>query len=144
MRRREVSLQCRLPKFPIDRASLLEFALDVMGRLDFEGAVGVRIMGDRAIADLNRKFLGRKGVTDVISFPSGDKDESGLVYLGDIAIGGRVASRAADGAGLPLEGELRRLLLHGLLHLVGYDHETDRGRMSRKENALRREFGLEP
>ncbi len=144
MRRREVSLQCRLPRYPIDRAALVEFALDVMGRLDLEGSVGVRIMADRSMAELNRKFLGRKGATDVISFPSGDEEETGLVYLGDIAVGGRVASRAAQEAGIPLEKELRRLILHGLLHLVGYDHETDRGRMKRKESGLRREFGMEP
>jgi probable rRNA maturation factor len=112
--------------------------------MDLEGGVGIRVLNDRSITELNRKFLGRKGATDVISFPSGEEDESGLAYLGDIAVGGRVAARAAEEAGQPLNTELRRLILHGLLHLVGYDHEADKGRMKRKENALRREFGLEP
>jgi len=144
MKRREVSLQCRLPEYPIDRDSLAEFALDVMGRLDLSGAVGIRILGDRSISNLNRRFLGRTGPTDVLSFPSGEVDESELVYLGDVAVGGRVAQRAAGECGLSLEGELKRLLMHGLLHLAGYDHESDRGRMARKERALRKEFGLDP
>ena len=63
-------------------------------------------------------------------------------YLGDLAIAPEVARRNAARYGRPLEMELRVLILHGVLHLLGYDHETDNGRMDRREQRLRRHFGL--
>jgi probable rRNA maturation factor len=142
MAQREAILQCRLRDFPVRREALVEFLLDAMGEMEAEGSVGARIMGTRSIAEMNRKYRGRSGPTDVLSFPSGEKEETGLVYLGDIAVCGPVAAEAARGEGIRTEVELKRLLLHGLLHLLGYDHETDRGRMARKERALRKKLGL--
>ena len=140
--RREVALQVGLRDAGIDRGRLVGFLLDAMGALGAEVSVGVRVVGDRTMATLNRKFRGKAGPTDVLSFPSGEPDETGLPYLGDIAIGGRVAERASKENGIGLEAEYKRLLLHGLLHLLGHDHETDGGRMVRKERTLRRRFGL--
>jgi probable rRNA maturation factor len=140
--RREATLQCRLREFPVRREVLVEFLLDAMGELGVEGSVGARIVGTRAVSELNRKFRGRSGPTDVLSFPSGEEDETGLIYLGDIAVCGPVAAEAASGEGIRPEVELKRLLLHGLLHLLGYDHETDGGRQKRKERVLRKKFGL--
>ena len=68
--------------------------------------------------------------------------ESGPAYLGDIAIAPETARRYAKKNGRTLESELRVLILHGVLHLLGYDHETDRGQMNRLEQKLRRTFGL--
>jgi rRNA maturation RNase YbeY len=118
------------------------FTLDAMDRLGVWGEVGVRFCSERSMAEANRRYRGKSGSTDVLSFPSGEPAEEGGVYLGDILIAVPVAARAARAAGQPLEAELRRLLLHGLLHLLGYDHETDGGTMQRKERLLRREWGI--
>ena len=142
MDRREVSIQCTAPSFSAHREALVALALDLLAELGEGGGVGVRIVGRRSMTLLNRKYRGKAGATDVLSFPSGERDESGLVYLGDIAICGPVAAEAAAEAGISVDAELRRLLLHGILHLLGYDHETDGGRMVRKERALRRKMGL--
>lgn len=144
MNRREVRIHCRLrsPHPPEDE--LAAFLLDLMGRLGVEGEVGVRLASDRTMAQANRRYRGRSGPTDVLSFPSGHPSEDGTVYLGDILVGMDRARKAAQEAGKPLAWEVKRLLLHGLLHLLGYDHETDGGRMERKERRLRREWGLAP
>jgi probable rRNA maturation factor len=102
------------------------------------GEVGVALVSDRRMRDLNRTFRGKDAVTDVLSFPS----DGDAATLGDIVIATGVAARQAGAAGHPLATELRVLALHGLLHLVGYDHETDEGRMARVEARLRRKAGL--
>jgi probable rRNA maturation factor len=101
------------------------------------GHVTVALVGDRRIQELNRDFRGVDTATDVLSFPA---DEPGL--LGDVVIARGVARRQARGAGHDLPTELRVLALHGLLHLLGYDHEHDGGRMARLEARLRRKGGL--
>jgi probable rRNA maturation factor len=101
------------------------------------GAVSVAIVSDARIRQLNRDFRGQDVTTDVLSFPSA---ESG--HLGDVAIARGAATRQAARAGHPLSTELRVLALHGLLHLLGYDHEQDDGQMARLEQRLRRKGGL--
>jgi len=91
---------------------------------------------DRELRRLNREFLGRDYPTDVLSFPGGEQ------LLGEIAISVDRAREQAARYGHSLEEELAVLLLHGLLHLLGYDHERDRGRMRRAEVRWRRRFGL--
>lgn len=86
---------------------------------------------------LNRQFRGKDHATDVLSFPSGERG-----FLGDIVIAAGVAARQAREAGHALTTELRVLALHGLLHLLGYDHEADEGRMARAEARLRKKGGL--
>ncbi|HEX5069803.1 MAG TPA: rRNA maturation RNase YbeY [Vicinamibacterales bacterium] len=100
------------------------------------GTVAIAVISDAAMRRLNRRHRGLDRPTDVLSFPG----ETG--FLGDIAIASGVASRQARAAGHPLTTELRVLALHGLLHLLGYDHETDNGRMERVEERLRRRAGL--
>lgn len=87
---------------------------------------------------LNRQFRGTDHATDVLSFPS---EERG--FLGDVVIASGVAARQAREAGHSLLIELKVLSLHGLLHLLGYDHETDQGKMARVEARLRKKGGLE-
>jgi probable rRNA maturation factor len=87
---------------------------------------------------LNRAFRGHDYATDVLSFPAETSE-----FLGDIAIATGVARRQADEAGHPVATELRVLALHGLLHLLGYDHDRDDGQMKRVEARLRRSAGLE-
>lgn len=101
------------------------------------GAMTVALVPDSRVRDLNRRFLGKDRATDVLSFPSG---EAGV--LGDVVIAAGVAARQAVRAGHSLQAELRVLALHGLLHLLGYDHEHDDGRMARLELRLRRKGGL--
>jgi probable rRNA maturation factor len=114
--------------------------------------VTVCFVSDVEIARMNLAFRGKKGPTDVLSFPGERKKRKKLYiensegtekrYLGDIAIAPATARRYAKKNGRSLSGELRVLILHGVLHLLGYDHETDRGEMDRIEQKLRRRFGL--
>ena len=101
------------------------------------GAVTVAIVPDARVHALNRRFRRKDKPTDVLSFPAGERG-----YLGDVVIAAGVAARQAREAGHSLQTELRVLALHGFLHLLGYDHETDDGRMARVERRLRAEGGL--
>jgi len=101
------------------------------------GVVSVALVSDARVRALNRRYRGRDYATDVLSFPSRARP-----FLGDIVIARGVARRQAREAGHSEATELRVLALHGLLHLLGYDHERDRGRMRRIETRLRRRHGL--
>lgn len=107
------------------------------------GDVTVALVTDPTMRRLNARYRGHDAVTDVLSFADPDASSDGAArYLGDIAIArGRARRQAAD-CGHPLRTELRVLALHGLLHLLGYDHEQDRGEMYRVEERLRRRSGL--
>jgi probable rRNA maturation factor len=110
------------------------------------GTVNVSVVSDARICELNRRFRRRNRSTDVLSFPSDGSEDGfqaiGQSCLGDIVIARGVARRQARAAGHSERTELRVLALHGLLHLLGYDHESDDGRMSRVEARLRRKGGL--
>jgi probable rRNA maturation factor len=101
------------------------------------GEVTVALVSDARMRTLNRAFRGKDHATDVLSFPADDD-----TFLGDIAIATGVARRQAREAGHSLATELRVLALHGLLHLLGYDHERDDGAMKRAELRLRQAAGL--
>ena len=101
------------------------------------GTMTIAIVPDGRVQQLNRRYRRKDVPTDVLSFVS---DERG--YLGDVVIAAGVARRQAKQAGHSLQHELRVLALHGLLHLLGYDHERDAGRMARVEARLRRRGGL--
>lgn len=101
------------------------------------GAVVVALATDARVRTLNRRFRGVDAATDVLSFPAAEHG-----CLGDVVIATGVARRQAARAGHPLGTELRVLALHGLLHLLGYDHERDDGRMARAERRLRLKGGL--
>jgi probable rRNA maturation factor len=102
-------------------------------------SLGVRFAGDRELRRVNRDFRGQDKPTDVLSFP-GDPAETGPdgTHLGDVLISVPTARRQAAERGHSAERELKVLLLHGVLHCLGYDHETDRGEMERLERRLRR------
>ncbi len=109
------------------------------------GSVSIAVAPDARVRALNRDYRKKDAKTDVLSFPA-EADEAGLVgpanLLGDIVIAAGVARRQAHAAGHSLQTELRILALHGLLHLLGYDHEQDNGQMARFERRLRRKGGL--
>jgi len=93
---------------------------------------GVRFVGDREMRRVNRQFRHLDSTTDVLSFPGEDG------HLGDVLISVPTARRQADASGHGADHEIRTLLLHGVLHCLGYDHETDQGEMARLERRLRR------
>lgn len=102
-----------------------------------KGDVSIAIVSDRRMRALNRQFRGKDKVTDVLSFPAHERG-----FLGDIVIAAGVSKQQAREAGHSPVTELRVLALHGLLHLLGYDHEADDGRMARAEARLRKKAGL--
>jgi probable rRNA maturation factor len=108
------------------------------------GDAAVAFVSDRRMTELNRFFRGKDSTTDVLSFQhEPDEFEGGTPgFLGDIVISVEQANRQADENGLTLENEIKQLILHGLLHLCGFDHETDQGQMNRREIALRDTLGI--
>jgi probable rRNA maturation factor len=110
------------------------------------GSVVIALVSDAEIRALNQRYRHKNQPTDVLSFPA-EPDAAAPaddVSLGDLAIATGVARRQASEAGHPYATELKVLALHGLLHLLGYDHHAadDRGRMARLEARLRRQGGL--
>jgi probable rRNA maturation factor len=110
------------------------------------GEVAVALVPDARVRQLNRRYRHKDAPTDVLSFPGSAplQPRTGLTELGDIVIATGVARRQARAAGHPYQTELRVLALHGLLHLLGFDHHAtaDKGRMARAEARLRRKGGL--
>jgi len=102
-----------------------------------KGTLTVAIVPDAEVRRLNRRYRRRNAATDVLSFPSEEPGD-----LGDVVIAAGLARRQAQQAGHSLQVEYRVLALHGLLHLLGYDHEVDDGRMARVETRLRTRGGL--
>ena len=104
-------------------------------------SLGVRFVGDREMRRVNRQFRGKDKTTDVLSFPGDPADTGHLTgHLGDILISIPTARRQAGEAGHGVDQEIKTLLLHGILHCLGYDHETDQGEMERLERRLRRDW----
>jgi len=112
--------------------------LESLGLQDSE--VHVLIAGDDRLRHLNDRYLGRDRPTDVLSFPDGDLLPSGRVLQGEVVISLDAARRQAEELGHDELRELSELTLHGVLHLVGYDHERDQGEMDDLEFRLRREL----
>lgn len=123
----------------VDIAGLLGW-LDEVLATDFagRGSLTLSLQGDAGIADLNRRFRGKQGATDVLSFPGDPADPE--PYLGDIAVSLETAARQAEREGHSLAAEVRLLALHGTLHCLGFDHEVDDGEMVGEELALRRRW----
>lgn len=134
------------PGARVRKRVLASFVAEVAAGLSLEGAVSVLLASDGQIRELNRRFRNKDKATDVLSFPaeSGPRanGDAKSKLAGDLAISVETAVRQAAEMGHTLEAELKILLLHGLLHLAGLDHETDTGEMRQKENRLRRRFGL--
>ena len=130
----------RQRKRKIDTRSWEEFAERAASAIGHkESSATIAFVSDKTIREFNRQFRGIDKATDVLSFPSDDADGSNL---GDIAISVDTAAAQAKENGLTFEGEVAQLILHGLLHLSGYDHETDNGEMNRLELRLRRKLGI--
>lgn len=104
----------------------------------------VALVSDRRMKELNGFFRGKDSTTDVLSFPNEpDQFDPNSKNLGDIVVSVEQARKQAEENGLSLELEIKQLILHGLLHLCGYDHETDSGEMNEREIELRRCLSIE-
>ncbi|HWG21082.1 MAG TPA: rRNA maturation RNase YbeY [Terracidiphilus sp.] len=120
--------------------SLNTFLREAQAAVRLKGLVSVLLTTDAAIRTLNRDFRGKNKATDVLSFPAG-KVSRGEV-AGDLAISVDTARRQARDQGHPVATEIKVLMLHGLLHLAGYDHERDSGEMGCRERRLRARLAL--
>jgi probable rRNA maturation factor len=129
------SSRAALPTKP----TLMRYLREAQSVVGLRGEVSVLLTTDVGIRGLNRRFRKKNKATDVLSFPV---EDSGFGVAGDLAISVETAARQAREQGHKLSVELRVLMLHGLLHLAGYDHESDEGEMARKERRLRAKLGL--
>ena len=116
-------------------ASFATKALDAIGKSGSSATIA--FVSDSNIRKLNQQFRGIDKATDVLSFPADEPDN-----LGDVAVSVETAARQAKENRLSFDNEIAQLILHGLLHLSGYDHETDNGEMNRFELQLRRKLRI--
>jgi probable rRNA maturation factor len=134
---RSLSVTVTSPDGPLSAGRGLASWLARTAPAGVRGDVTVALVSDARMRTLNRTFRGADHATDVLSFQLSDDR-----YLGDVVIATGVAARQASAVGHSLSVELKVLALHGLLHLLGYDHERDRGEMERIEAKLRQKGGL--
>ena len=135
----------RQRKLKVDCERWQAFAMKVIKVLPVEAAgVTVAFVSDRAMSELNRRWRHKSGTTDVLSFPAdqAEFERAEGMRLGDVVISVEQAARQAKENGLSLDREIAQLILHGLIHLCGYDHSTDNGEMDRLEIRLRRKLDI--
>ena len=130
------SLNLRVPS----ARTLARFLTLAQNTVRLRGQVTVLLTTDAAMRDLNRRFRRKDKPTDVLSFPSANPVATRTA--GDLAISVDTSRRQAAEQHHPLATEIKVLILHGLLHLAGYDHESDAGQMHRRERTLRAKLGL--
>jgi probable rRNA maturation factor len=126
----------------LSRSSMERFLLRAGRAAGLEGRANVLVTGSPELRALNRRFRGKNRATDVLSFPAPRVTSNRSGDAGDIAISADIASDNAARLRHSTADEIKILALHGVLHLAGYDHERDNGRMARKEQQLRRTLGL--
>src|SRR5579864_6032402 len=145
-----VSLQIEPRRKPLDANELADFAEAAVRSIKLSrgragAGIGILITRSAELQRLNQRFRGKNKPTDVLSFPAVAVDEEKdypFVHMGDIAISADIAAENARGLGHSLEEEVKILILHGVLHLSGHDHESDKGQMQALEAKLRRKFRL--
>ncbi len=124
----------------LSRAGLSRYLASAQVAVGLRGEVEVLLASDKTLRRLNREWRGKDKATDVLSFPAAE--EMAAVYGGDLAVSLETAQRQAEQHGHSLRDEVRILLLHGLLHLSGMDHEADAGEMAEREAELRKRLRL--
>jgi len=141
----------RQRRVPVAVSHLRKFYERVRRELRFpRESVVIELISDRAMARLNETYRKKRGPTDVLSFPvngrngkNGKRALDSNEYIGDIAISPETARRNARRFSRTLSEEMRILILHGMIHLAGFDHETDHGEMDRLESRLRKRLGVD-
>lgn len=138
-----VNLQRKVKLEARDYAGFLAEAIAAIEEAE-GGDAAVAFVSDRRMRELNKIFRGKDATTDVLSFPheADEFEQADQRFLGDIVISAEEAARQAEENGLSLEAEIKQLILHGLLHLCGYDHEADDGEMNARELELRDKLGI--
>jgi probable rRNA maturation factor len=121
----------------ITQAALARFTAKARKAAGLRREVNVLVTSNEDLRDLNRRFRKKDKATDVLSFPSALDG-----FGGDIAISAEIARENGESLGHGLAMELKILILHGVLHLAGFDHENDEGEMARMETRLRSQLGL--
>ncbi|HRI03762.1 MAG TPA: rRNA maturation RNase YbeY [Pyrinomonadaceae bacterium] len=146
-------------KIKLDLAPIRAFVADLLASVEesANATFTVAFIGDGRMKQLNELFRNKNTTTDVLSFPNEPDDFAGstdfsrqpaeggtpnAVFLGDIVISAEQAQKQAAENGLSLDAEIKQLILHGLLHLCGHDHETDNGEMNTRELDLRNKLGI--
>jgi probable rRNA maturation factor len=124
----------------LSRSGMSRFVCAAQEAVGLEGEVDVLLTNDRTLRRLNRAYRGKDKATDVLSFPAAE-DVAGT-FAGDLAISVDTAKKQAEEQGHSLRDEVRILVLHGLLHLAGMDHEVDGGEMAEREGLLRKALRL--
>ncbi len=140
-----VSLEISPRRKALDATELTKFAQAALRALRVRrGEISILVTDDQKLKRLNRRFRGKSKPTDVLSFAAsvGNVNPKVKAQLGDIAISADTAAKNARHYGHSLSDEIKVLILHGILHLKGYDHEDDSGKMERLEVALRRKLAL--
>jgi len=138
-----VDISDRQKAMRVSARSLQRLVRNVLALEGIDAAeIGIRLVGDRSMAMLNRRWLSHEGPTDVITFPL--SDEGAAVLVGDIVVSTETARRVAGELGWPARHELAYYVVHGLLHLAGYDDRspTDRRAMRAREKLAMRAAGL--
>jgi len=141
VKRKSAPAQPTDPSLPTAR-TLGRFLTQAQAAIRLSGQVTVLLTSDAAIRSLNRRFRGKNKATDVLSFPADANAPGPEKIAGDLAISVPTAQRQAAEQGHSLAIEIKVLILHGLLHLAGYDHEADAGEMARHERMLRARLRL--
>lgn len=139
----ERAAAAKLPDLSVPSVrTLVRFLSAAKAAARLRGKVTVLLTTDAAIRSLNRRFRGKNKSTDVLSFPADATAPGSRGVAGDVALSVPTARRQAVEHGHTLSVEIKVLMLHGLLHLAGYDHERDGGEMERRERRLRLQLGL--
>lgn len=122
----------------LTETALARFVTQACRAVSMRGFVCVLVTGNREMRALNRRFRGKDRPTDVLSFPAGANHK----FAGDVAISAEIALQNARRLGHSCAEEIKVLVLHGVLHLAGHDHENDHGEMAKEEERLRRALRL--
>jgi probable rRNA maturation factor len=125
----------------LTEVALSRFVARARRAAGLKGTIDVLVTSSTEMKSLNRRFRGKDKATDVLSFPA-TADTPRKKFAGEIAISAEMAAQNARALGHPPAQEVKILVLHGVLHLQGYDHETDKGQMARRENQLREKLRL--
>ena len=136
---RLVIFQRHVPE--LSKVALTRFAARARRAAGLKGSADILVTSSSEMKSLNRRFRGKDKATDVLSFPAA-ADNVRKRFVGEIAISAEIAAQNAHELGHSAAQEVKILVLHGLLHLRGYDHERDHGEMARREIQLRTRLGL--
>lgn len=135
---RKVEIISKVKSIKIPKTEYINFALDVMEKISFFGEITIFFCSKKKIKELNKKYRQKDSVTDVISFSY----QNPFGFLGDIAICPEVAMENSKEFGHSFDSEMKKLLVHSILHLIGYDHKNDKGKMARMEKNILNSLGV--